>query len=154
VGVVKHWDLRALAPSSEKETARAPGADAPRVPRAERQMPRVLFSSPECRAIVLDLAEGAELAEHHVRERAVVEVVFGRVAIDCSGDVVECGAGTLVTFEPHELHAVRALAESRLLLLLAPWPAASDAPKPEAEAAEHLPANASSNVASDPPAAS
>ena len=38
---MKRWDLRSLAPSSEKRTAREPGADAPRVPSEGRQMPRV-----------------------------------------------------------------------------------------------------------------
>jgi quercetin dioxygenase-like cupin family protein len=128
---MKRWDLRTLAPSSEKLTAREPGADAPRVPSEGRQMPRVLFSTPECRAVVIDLQAGEELGEHHVRERAVLEIVFGRVAIESPPETVECGAGTLLAFEPDERHTIRALTESRLLLLLSPWPAGG-----------HLPANA------------
>lgn len=93
-------------------------------------MPRVLFSSPECRAVVIDLQCGEELGDHHVRERAVVEVVAGRVTIESGAETEECETGTLVTFDPGEHHTVRALADTRLLLLLAPWPAA------------HLPANA------------
>ena len=120
---VKRWDLRSLAPSSKKQVARAPGVDAPRVPRTGSQMPRVLFTSPECRAVVIDLREGEELGDHRVRERAVVEVVAGRVSVECSGETVDCDTGTLVTFDPGEHHKVRALADSRLLLLLAPWPA-------------------------------
>lgn len=127
---MKRWDLRSLAPSSEKRPARAPGADAPRAPRTGQQMPRVLFSSPECRAVVIDLQRGEELGDHHVRERAVVEVVAGRVSIESGAETEECETGTLVTFDPGEHHTVRALADTRLLLLLAPWPAA------------HLPANA------------
>ena len=46
----------------------------------------MLFSTPECRAVVIDLRAGEELGEHEVRERAVVQVVAGRVAItDGSG---------------------------------------------------------------------
>jgi len=127
---VKRWDLRSLAPSSEKQTAREPGADAPRVPSEGRQMPRVLFSTPECRAVVIDLESGEELGDHHVRERAILEVVAGRVSIDSGEGSAECDAGTLVTFDPGERHTIRALDDARLLLLLAPWPG------------EYVPANA------------
>jgi quercetin dioxygenase-like cupin family protein len=139
---VKRWDLRSLAPSSKKRTAREPGADAPRVPMVGRQMPRVLFSSPECRAVVIDLQSGEELGDHHVRERAVVEVIAGRVSIECSEETVECEAGTLVTFDPGEHHTVRALADARLLLLLAPWPAEQHNTEPEKGHGQRLPANA------------
>jgi quercetin dioxygenase-like cupin family protein len=128
---MKRWDLRTLAPSSEKRSAREPGAGAPRVPSEGRQMPRVLFSTPECRAVVIDLETGEELGEHHLRERAILEVVFGRVAIESPPETAECDAGTLLTFEPGERHTIRALAESRLLLLLSPWPTGG-----------HIPANA------------
>jgi quercetin dioxygenase-like cupin family protein len=105
-------------------------------------MPRVLFTSPECRAVVIDLRRGEELGDHHVRERAVVEVVAGRVSIECSGENVDCEAGTLVTFDPDELHSVHALADARLLLLLSPWPAAKHNTESEGRHSEHLPANA------------
>jgi quercetin dioxygenase-like cupin family protein len=85
-------------------------------------MPRVLFSAPECRVVVIDLLSGEELGEHRVRERAVIEVVSGSVSLLLTGEVVECAAGTVVTFDPGERHAVRALEDARLLLVLAPWP--------------------------------
>lgn len=102
------WHLPSLAPSTRKKIDRQPGADAPRVPRAGRQMPRVLFSAPECRLVVIDLQSGEELGDHDVRERAVVEVISGSVAIELTGKVVECAAGTVITFDPGEHHAVRA----------------------------------------------
>jgi quercetin dioxygenase-like cupin family protein len=105
-------------------------------------MPRVLFSSPECRAVVVDLRSGEEMGDHQVRERAVVGVVAGRVSIESSGESAECKAGTLVTFDPGEHHTVRALADARLLLLLAPWPAAKHYTEAEEGHAQHLPANA------------
>ena len=61
--------------------------------------------------------------DHRVRERAVVQVVTGRVVIESSGETLECDAGTLLTFEPSERHTVQALENARLLLILAPWPA-------------------------------
>jgi quercetin dioxygenase-like cupin family protein len=94
-------------------------------------MPRVLFSTPECRAVVIDLESGEELGEHHVRERAVLEVISGRVSIECADETAECETGTLVAFDPGEHHTIRALTDAQLLLLLAPWPGG-----------EHLPANA------------
>ena len=61
----------------------------------------------------------------------VVEVIAGRVSIECSEETVECEAGTLVTFDPGEHHTVRALVDARLLLLLAPWPAEQHNTEPE-----------------------
>jgi quercetin dioxygenase-like cupin family protein len=119
---MKRWHLPTLEASSDKRTARAPGADAPRIASVGAQKPRVLFSSPECRLVALDLGAGEQLPNHHVRERAVVQVISGRVAIDASGETVECEHGTLVTFEPGERHALRGLEDARLLLVLAPWP--------------------------------
>ena len=148
---MKRWHLPTLEPSSEKRTAREPGADAPRVPSAGRQQPRVLFSSPECRLIALDLRAGEELPEHHVRERAVVQVISGRVAIDASGETVECETGTLVTFEPGERHALHGLDDARLLLTLAPWPAAANKVATEEPEDQHLPANASVEPLDSPP---
>ena len=139
---MKQWDLRSLAPSSKKQRAREPGSDAPRVPRSGTQMPRVLFTSPECRAVVIDLRGGEELGDHHVRERAVVEVVSGRVSVESSGETVDCETGTLLIFDPGERHTVHALADARLLLLLAPWPAAKHNTEAEREHDQYLPVNA------------
>jgi quercetin dioxygenase-like cupin family protein len=139
---MQRWDLRSVAPSTEKEVAREPGADAPRVPRQDRQMPRVLFSSPECRGIVVDLAAGEEMGEHQVRERAVVEIVLGRVSVESGGQTVDCDAGTLLVFEPSEVHTVRAHEDARLLLLLAPWPAPDHYEPSEGADARELPPNA------------
>ena len=136
------WHLPSLAASTRKREERHPGADAPRIPRAGHQTPRVLFSAPECRLVVLDLQRGEELGEHHVRERAVVEVVYGAVAIQLAGIAVDCAAGTVITFAPGERHAVLALADARLLLFLAPWPDARHYAQGEPAHAEHVPNNA------------
>lgn len=141
---MKRWHLPTLETSTDKRTAREPGSGAPRVPSAGTQKPRVLFSSPECRLVALDLGRGEELSDHHVRERAVVHVISGRVAIDARGETVECDTGTLVTFDPGERHAIRGLEHARLLLVLAPWPAAARITVAEEPHAQHLPANATS----------
>lgn len=83
------------------------------------------------------------MGDHRVRERAVVHVVDGRASFTASGETAECGAGTVVTFAPSEQHAVRALEPTRLLLILAPWPAAEHFTTSESSDGRHLPANAS-----------
>ena len=141
---MERWDLTSLPSSTEKQHPREPGADAPRVPRHEGQFPRVLFSTPECRAVVIELSRGETMGDHHVRERAVVQVVSGCVAIDVSGENSECAAGTLVMFAPSERHSVHALDDATLLLLLAPWPAPNHyTDAGETGLAQELPANAS-----------
>jgi quercetin dioxygenase-like cupin family protein len=88
----------------------------------DRTGPRVLFSTPEARGVLIDLASGEELGDHRVHERAIVQVLEGSVA--CTSEAVEttCVAGTMVVFEPSETHSLHALESSRLLLVLAPWP--------------------------------
>jgi quercetin dioxygenase-like cupin family protein len=148
---MKRWHLPTLGASSDKRTEREPGVDAPRVPSVGAQKPRVLFSSSECRLVVLDLGAGATLPDHHVRERAVVQVISGRVAVDASGETVECEAGTLLTFDPGERHALRGLDEARLLLMLSPWPAAGHNASTEEPHDQHLPANATAEPLDSPP---
>jgi quercetin dioxygenase-like cupin family protein len=59
---MRHWNL-----------------DAPH--EGDRTGRRVLFSTPEARAVVIDLAPGQEMGEHSVRERAIVQVVDGSVDV-------------------------------------------------------------------------
>ena len=139
---MRRWDLTSLPPSTEKERPRAPRPDAPRVPSRERQIPRVLFTSPECRAVVIDLRAGEELGDHNVRERVVVHVVTGQVGVEARSETASCTAGTLVAFEPGERHSVKALSDARLLLMLAPWPAPGHYSDGEVEHTQYLPSNA------------
>ena len=97
----------------------------PSVAADGRRNPQVLFSTSDCRAVLIDLNAGEGLGEHQVRERAVVAVVSGSVTIEGR----HCGAGTLVMFEPSERHDVRADEDSRVLLMLAPWPARDHYPE-------------------------
>jgi quercetin dioxygenase-like cupin family protein len=139
---MKHWHLPSLAGSTDKRTERDPGASAPRVPSADHQKPRVLFTSPECRIVILDLQRGESLSDHRVRERAVLEVVSGRVSVETAEETVTCEAGGLVTFDPGERHAVHGLEDARVMLLLAPWPAVGHNADSETPHDQHLPANA------------
>jgi quercetin dioxygenase-like cupin family protein len=114
----------------------------PSIDAVSKREPRVLFSTPQCRAVVIDFVEGDRMGEHQVRERAVVEVVSGRVRLFADSESVDCGPGTLVTFDPGERHAVEALEASRVLLLLAPWPADGHFVEGEDASPERLPEHA------------
>jgi quercetin dioxygenase-like cupin family protein len=115
----------------------------PSVTASGKRSPRVLLSSRECRAVLIDLEAGDELGEHSLHERAVVQVVAGAVIVSSDGGESRCEAGTLVSFEPGERHAVRADASARILLLLAPWPGEGHYDEGERHRApEHTPANA------------
>lgn len=94
----------------------------PSIEATGKREPRVLFSHPECRAVLVDLQESEEMGDHRVHERAVVEVVSGTLEVVVGDRSAECEAGTLITFEPGETRSVRALGPARIVLLLAPWP--------------------------------
>jgi quercetin dioxygenase-like cupin family protein len=96
---MEHWDLRTLD--------------------VEPHQPKILHSARgEARSILIALPAGEALQEHQVHERAYVVVVDGEVEL--AGH--KGGAGLAAVFEPNERHAVRAVSDARLLLVLAPWP--------------------------------
>jgi quercetin dioxygenase-like cupin family protein len=100
---MQHWDLRTL--------------------EVEPHQPLILHSARgEARSIAINLPQGESLKEHQVHERAYLVVVEGDVQIDNGGEAVSGGPGLAAVFDPHERHEVRATTDSRLLLVLAPWP--------------------------------
>lgn len=88
----------------------------------EPHYPQVLRSDDELRAIAIRLPTGEQLQEHQVHERAYLVVLDGVVEIEHGGETVSAPAGALVHFEPNERRTVTATRDSRLLLILAPWP--------------------------------
>jgi redox-sensitive bicupin YhaK (pirin superfamily) len=89
----------------------------------EPHRPQVLDSDAEGRVIALQLPAGERLREHQVHERAWLLVVNGKIEIlDSGGASTGGGAGFLAAFDPNERREVRASEDSRLLLLLSPWP--------------------------------
>ena len=96
---MEHWDLHTLG--------------------VETRQPRILHSARgEARSILIALGAGEGLQDHQVHERAYVVVIAGEV--DLAGTTG--GPGLAAVFEPAERHAVRAVTDARLLLVLAPWP--------------------------------
>jgi quercetin dioxygenase-like cupin family protein len=85
--------------------------------------PEILSSTPEGRSIVLDLPAGEALQDHQVHEGAWITIVSGEVTITShTGQTIDAAPGTLAQLAPQERHEVQAIVDSRLLLLLAPWP--------------------------------
>lgn len=86
--------------------------------------PQVLRSDDgAARLIAIDLPAGEELQEHQVHEHAYVVVVEGELEVnEAGGDAVSGGPGFVAHFDPAERHEVKATADTRLALLLAPWP--------------------------------
>jgi quercetin dioxygenase-like cupin family protein len=89
----------------------------------EVHQPEVLVSAEEGRAIAIQLPAGEALDEHQVHERAWLVVIDGQVeVVDLDGETVSGGAGLFAEFDPNERREVRATEDSRVLLLLSPWP--------------------------------
>jgi quercetin dioxygenase-like cupin family protein len=107
-----------------------------------RTGPRVLFSTPDVRGVVIDLASDEAMGDHVVHERAVIQVLRGEVHVTTGESTEACPAGTLILFEPKERHAIRAAEASQLLLILAPWPAPGHYRPEEQEDPHALPVNA------------
>lgn len=85
--------------------------------------PAVLDSEVEGRAIVINLPSGERLQEHQVHERAWLIVVTGSIEIeDSGGEATSGGPGLLAQFDPNERREIRANEDSRILLVLSPWP--------------------------------
>jgi hypothetical protein len=77
---MQHWDLTAANEGS-------------------RTGPQVLFSTPEARGVVVDLAQDEEMGDHQVRERALVQVLRGSIACTSGTETATCVEGALVVFE-------------------------------------------------------
>lgn len=90
--------------------------------QVEPHRPQVLRSDEETRAIAIHLPAGEQLQEHQVHERCYMFVVSGEVAIEHGGEALTGQSGLLVHFEPNERRTVTAMSDTRLVLVLAPWP--------------------------------
>jgi quercetin dioxygenase-like cupin family protein len=71
---------------------------------------------------VWDLTAREALGDHEVHEHAWLHVHQGAVEVGEDGNLQRVGAGALVHWEPQERHAVVAVEDALLALILAPWP--------------------------------
>ncbi len=76
------------------------------------------------RVLAIRLPAGDSLDEHQVHEHAWLQVHSGAVALESGGRSELARAGSLAHWQPGERHAVRAVEDALLVLLLAPWPGA------------------------------
>ena len=87
------------------------------------QHPVVLHSEDGvARIVAINLPAGDALEEHQVHEHAWLQVHRGAVEVSAEERTEIAPAGSLVHWEPGERHAVRALDDALLVLILAPWP--------------------------------
>ena len=84
--------------------------------------PEILSSTEDGRAIILDLPAGERLQDHQVHEGAWIILIHGDVNITTATGAFDAQPGVLVHFAPNERHEVKARIDTRLLLLLTPWP--------------------------------
>jgi quercetin dioxygenase-like cupin family protein len=99
----------------------------------ESHQPQVLRSDDDTRAIAINLPAGERLQEHETHERAFLVVAAGEIELEDGGETHTGGPGFLAHFEPHERREVRATSDSRLVLILAPWPAEGRQTSPSRE---------------------
>ena len=84
--------------------------------------PKVLRSDGEARVIAINLPSGEQLQDHQVHERAYLFVLDGEIELTADGDSQTAGTGFVAHFEKNERHEVTAKSDTRLILVLAPWP--------------------------------
>jgi hypothetical protein len=74
------------------------------------RLPEILSSTPEARAIALDLGAGESLPNHEVHERAWLVIVDGEVEVtSAAGERMSGGGGLLVEFaQPSATKSLRA----------------------------------------------
>jgi len=110
--------------------------------------PQILSSTKDARALALAIPAGESLQDHQVHERAWVSILSGEAEITTpAGEHIPGTPGLLVEFDPGERHAVRAVSDTRLLLLLTPWPGAEHPGPMSLEDKEHAVAHAAEHAA-------
>jgi len=101
-------DLAALAHELREEEAY----------RREGQTARTLLRSADLRVVLIALAAGQTISEHHARVSATVQTLLGHVLVRLPERSVEVPAGGLVALAAGLPHAVSAEVDSAFLLTL------------------------------------
>ena len=91
--------------------------------QVDPRQPVVLHSDEgAARVVVINLPAGEELQDHEVHEHAWLHVHRGALELDGADGPRQAGPGALAHWRPGERHAVRAVEDALIVLLLAPWP--------------------------------
>jgi quercetin dioxygenase-like cupin family protein len=89
----------------------------------EPRQPIVLHSEEGvARIVAINLPTGEEMQEHQVHEHAWLHVHHGVIEVTADDTTERAETGSLIHWNPGERHAVRAVEDALLVLLLAPWP--------------------------------
>lgn len=88
----------------------------------ESRHPQVLRTDKEARVIAIHLPAGEQLQDHQTHERGYLIVVSGQVEVSQGDETTGGGTGFLAVFDPNERREVTAKEDSRLALILGPWP--------------------------------
>ena len=84
--------------------------------------PEVLRTDKEARVIVIQLPAGEQMQDHQTHERGYLVVVSGQIEVNQGGESTSGGPGFLAQFDPNERRQIKASEDSRLVLMLGPWP--------------------------------
>ncbi len=84
--------------------------------------PEVLRTDKEARVIVIQLPAGEQMQDHQTHERGYLIVIEGQIEIAQGDETTGGGAGFLAEFDPNERREITAKEDSRLVLMLGPWP--------------------------------
>jgi quercetin dioxygenase-like cupin family protein len=84
--------------------------------------PEVLRTDKEARIIAIQLPAGEEMQDHQTHERGYLVVVSGQIEVNQGGESASGGVGFLAQFDPNERRQIKANEDSRLVLILGPWP--------------------------------
>ena len=88
----------------------------------EPHHPQVLRTDAEARVIAINLPAGEQMQEHQTHERAYLIVADGEIELEHDGQTQKAGPGFIAHFDPNERREVRATGDSRIVLMLGPWP--------------------------------
>lgn len=89
----------------------------------DRPATAVIHDSPEARLVVFRIAPGQEVAPHRSKSSVTLIVLKGSGIISGDGEEARVARGHVVTYEPNELHGMKADTEEMLLLAtIAPRP--------------------------------
>lgn len=80
-----------------------------------------LFDSPHAAIVWFGFTKGQSLREHQTSSTAVIQVLRGHIELT-TDQVQTLAAGQAVALKPHERHALTALEDSVVQLILVPHP--------------------------------
>ena len=82
----------------------------------ERPATATIHDSDDARLVVFRLAPGQKVAPHRSRSSVMIDVLAGSGIFAGENQEIRCATGSVILYEPNELHGMRADEEELLLL--------------------------------------